>query len=100
MQCPVKLLYWVKMKTEVPTRPSVDNGSRQSTELIIFGTVADTTWRMFVPVIGGALAGYFIDRSVGSRPVGVISGMFIGVVLAVALVVMQYRQTTGKRGKE
>lgn len=86
------------MKPEVPTRPSVDNVSRQSTDLIIFGTVADTTWRMFVPVIGGALVGYMIDLSANSRPVGIISGMFIGVVLAVALVVMQYRQTTRKKG--
>ena len=74
-----------------------DTGSDTSAKvrdvrMILLGTIADTTWRMFVPVIGGALIGYMIDRAISSRPVGVITGMMFGIVIAVLLVVQQYRR--------
>lgn len=66
-----------------------------SPTMIVLATIGDTTWRMFVPVLGGALIGYGIDKLIASRPIGVLSGTFIGVALAVILVYLQYKATQG-----
>lgn len=65
-----------------------------SPTMVVLATIGDTTWRMFVPVFGGALIGYGIDKLVASRPVGVLAGTFIGIIVAVLLVVMQYKSAT------
>lgn len=78
------------------TKPTND-GERQtetSPAMVVMATIGDTTWRMFVPVFGGALIGYGIDKLVASRPVGVLAGTFIGIIVAVLLVVMQYKAAT------
>lgn len=78
------------------TKPTND-GERQtetSPAMVVMATIGDTTWRMFVPVFGGALIGYGIDKLVASRPVGVLAGTFIGIIVAVLLVVMQYKSAT------
>ncbi len=94
------------MKTDPSDQSCITNGPepvsshpKKSAEWVVYSTIADTTWRMFVPVLGGALIGYFIDKTTGSLPIGVITGTFIGVGLAVILVAMQYKQTTSRRTK-
>lgn len=79
----------------VPTKKG-DAESTSSASLVVFATIADTTWRMFVPVFAGALVGYGLDRLLGSRPIGVISGTFLGVALAIVLVYLQYKSATAK----
>ena len=79
----------------VPTNKG-DTESTSSASLVVFATIADTTWRMFVPVFAGALIGYGLDRLLGSRPTGVISGTFLGVGLAIVLVYLQYKSATAK----
>ena len=65
-----------------------------SPTMVVLATIGDTTWRMFVPVLGGAIIGYGIDKLVASRPVGVLAGTFIGSIIAVVLVYMQYKAAT------
>ena len=36
---------------------------------IVISTFLDTTWRMFTPILVSTLAGWFIDRFTGTRPV-------------------------------
>ncbi len=70
-----------------------------SPTMVVMATIGDTTWRMFVPVFGGAAIGYGIDTLVASRPIGVLTGTGIGVVMAIILVVMQYKAATNTKGK-
>lgn len=65
-----------------------------SPTMVVLATIGDTTWRMFVPVLGGAIIGYGIDKLVASRPVGVLGGTFIGSIIAAVLVYMQYKAAT------
>ncbi len=77
-----------------------DDGEKDSVfsaNMVVFATIADTTWRMFVPVFAGALIGYGLDRLIGSRPTGVLTGTFLGVALAILLVYMQYKAATAKQ---
>jgi len=76
-------------------KPS-DDTSQLTPAVMIGMTIADTTWRMFVPVFVCALIGYGLDRLIGSRPIGVISGTFVGVALAIMLVRLQYKSAMAK----
>jgi F0F1-type ATP synthase assembly protein I len=60
--------------------------------LLVFGIVADVSWRMFVPVVGLTVVGYFVDATLHSRPWGIISCMFLGLIIAGILVVDVYQR--------
>lgn len=62
--------------------------------LLLTMTALDTTWRMFVPVIGGVLAGVALDNSVGSSPIGTTIGLIAGSGIAVLLVKRQLMDVT------
>lgn len=70
--------------------------SQKSTVVLLFTIAADTTWRMFVPIIGGTVAGVWADHTVTGKPVGTIIGVIIGVVIAALLVRQQLRRVYSK----
>ena len=81
------LLYMVYMRAPNDT----SNGTpveppKQSTVLLLLGTIADTTWRMFVPIVGLLLLGVWVDRSYGTLPWGIITLTTVGIAIALALV--------------
>lgn len=88
------MLGYIGMKTGTKKEASVSRVTEDEARLVVFATIADTTWRMFVPVIGLTLVGYVVDRVFETLPVGVFTGLGVGIVLAVALVVQQYRRVT------
>lgn len=59
--------------------------------LTLFGTVADTTWRMFVPTLGGTALGIWADRSFGTAPLWTLIGVTIGSMAAFGLIYLQLR---------
>jgi hypothetical protein len=73
--------------------------SPRKTGLIIFGTIADTTWRLFAPVIGLLLVGMWLDGKTHHKPLFTLSGILLGCVLAFLLVQLQYRQVIGDNKK-
>lgn len=75
--------------TDAPTTTPPDS----STVVLLLGTIGDTTWRMFVPTIGLALAGDFADRMLATRPWLMLAGFAIGSVIAAALVKKQLQKT-------
>lgn len=77
------------MSAEKPSKQPNDSTSHQ---LLIVGTFLDTTWRMFVPILVLTLIGYGIDTLSDTLPVGVISGMVLGIILSIALVHQQYKK--------
>ena len=61
----------------------------RSTVVILFSDLASTTWRMFIPVIIGLLAGDKIATLGCIRPFGLIMGIIIGTAIAGLLVKRQ-----------
>ncbi len=55
----------------------------------VFGVMADTTWRIFVPVVGLTLLGVWLDRSWQTKPWLMFAGIPIGALCAVVLVKRQ-----------
>lgn len=68
---------------EVPTKRAA---------LFVLGTIADTTWRIFLPVLGGIAAGAWLDRAYGSAPFAMLSGTVLGALMSGGLVYLQIKQ--------
>ena len=85
---PRLVLYVVYMRAPksngsgTPDQPPKQN----STVLLLLGTIADTTWRMFVPIIGLLLLGVWADKSFGTLPWLMILGLVCGIAIASELV--------------
>lgn len=84
------------MKAEKKT--SDDGGT--DTTVLMFGTLLDTTWRMFVPVILFALMGYGIDEGFGIKPAATLIGLAIGVFASFALVAVQLKKILKQTNQE
>lgn len=64
------------------------------TSLLLFGTLLDTTWRMFTPVLVLLVAGLWLDDKTGKKPLFSLGGVLLGFVLAILLVWQQTRSLT------
>ncbi len=60
--------------------------SEKSTAVLLFTIAADTTWRMFVPIIGGTVIGVWGDRAYDTKPWLTIAGIVVGIIIAALLV--------------
>ena len=63
--------------------------------IFVFSTMADTTWRLFVPSIGGALLGVWGDNSFKTKPWLTLIGILVGSAIAVLLVRQQLKSDKG-----
>ena len=59
--------------------------------ILIFITALDTTWRAFVPTLGGVFLGIGLDHLLGIAPVGTIVCLIGGTALSILLIVKQLR---------
>ena len=73
-------------KGESPKQPV------QNPVILLLGIAGDTTWRMFVPVVGGAIAGIWADRSFGTKPWLTVAAISVGVTIAALLVRKQLQK--------
>jgi F0F1-type ATP synthase assembly protein I len=64
----------------------------RSMAVLLFATAADTTWRMFVPALGGALLGLWADSALNTEPVFAVGGLIVGVGITALLIRQQYRK--------
>jgi F0F1-type ATP synthase assembly protein I len=64
----------------------------QSTVLLLLATIADTTWRMFGPILGGVFLGIWLDHSWNSKPAATVACLVLGTALAAWLIVLQLRR--------
>lgn len=74
-------------KHESPTTPP-----DRSTVILLLGTLADTTWRMFVPALTGIAGGYALDGAFGTKPWLFIAGTILGCTLAGLLIKQQLQK--------
>jgi len=66
--------------------------THQSTSLYLIATMADTTWRMFVPTIGLLLVGKALDDRLGTKPLLLLTGIVVGGAIAAYLIKRQLRK--------
>jgi len=59
--------------------------------LLIASTMLDTTWRMFIPIIGGTVGGVALDNTFATAPLFTILLIIIGTGLAALLIRNQFR---------
>ena len=64
---------------------------KQSTVLLLL-TIADTTWRAFIPTVGLTILGLVLDKLLGTKPWLMILGIIVGTALAVWLVRQQMKK--------
>lgn len=72
-----------------------DDNSSQSSATYLIASMADTTWRMFVPTVGLLLVGNWLDGLYGSKPWLLLIGAFVGACISAYLIKRQLEK--GKR---
>lgn len=68
-----------------------------SASMMLLATALDTTWRAFVPTIGGTFAGIGLDHLFGVAPVATIVCLIVGTALSALLITLQIRRVRGLR---
>lgn len=63
----------------------------QSASMLLIATALDTTWRAFLPTLGGTFLGIWIDATFHIAPVGLIVMVLLGVVISGLLIARQLR---------
>lgn len=63
----------------------------QSASMLLLATALDTTWRAFVPTIGGTFLGIGIDHWLGIAPIGTIVCLIVGTLASAFLITKQIR---------
>lgn len=72
-----------------PSKKSQTTNQPSSALLILVGTALDTTWRAFVPTIGGTFLGIWLDKLFNISPVALISCLILGTALSIFLIAQQ-----------
>ena len=76
------------MGTATEQTPTHDT-RRRSTAVLVFADIADTTWRLFVPIVGLLLPGRYADVHWGTKPWLMLAGAVLGSVVAGLLIKQQ-----------
>lgn len=63
----------------------------QSPVVLLLGTIADTTWRMFVPTVSSIMLGLWADISWGTKPWMTVIGIVVGVGITSLLIKQQLK---------
>lgn len=78
------------------TSPNSTDGKQtppdKSTVILLLSTAGDTTWRLFVPIIGLMFLGLLADKQLHTTPWLMCVGLAVGVVLAALLVRAQLKK--------
>ncbi len=66
-----------------------ENKPPVSPVIALLSTALDTTWRMFVPIIGGTFAGIGLDHLFSIAPIATVVCLVLGVGVSGMLIVRQ-----------
>ncbi|NTW61573.1 AtpZ/AtpI family protein [Candidatus Saccharibacteria bacterium] len=78
--------------TQSPMSTELATGKpRKSAAILLLLTAADTTWRMFVPTLGGTIVGVSMDHFFKTVPVWTAIMVVLGVMLSALLMFLQFK---------
>lgn len=60
--------------------------------ILLFVTIMDTTWRMFIPTIGCTFIGIFFDHLFNTKPLFTISMITVGGISSLFLIKLQIKK--------
>jgi hypothetical protein len=80
------------MSTSPNNRDDKGVPPKSSTVILLLLTMGDTTWRMFVPIIGLMMVGLLADQQLHTKPWIMVIGMAAGVYLAAVLIKRQFKK--------
>jgi F0F1-type ATP synthase assembly protein I len=60
--------------------------------MLLIATALDTTWRIFVPILGGLFLGIGLDTWLGWAPVAMLTGLILGIVITILLIIRQLNE--------
>ena len=94
----VLVLYVVykRAPNDTPSGTPSEPPKTNSTVLLLLGTIGDTTWRMFVPVIGMLMLGVWVDTTYATLPWATILLTVMGIAIATELVRRQLNNVNKK----
>ncbi len=72
-------------------QPTTETPQAENQVLIVFGDIIETTWRIFLPLVGMAVCGIYADMSFNTIPWYTLSSMAVGGVIAALLVRQQLK---------
>lgn len=78
------------------TQSKTSDKPQKSAAILLLMTLLDTTWRAFVPTIGGTFVGVFLDTTFRTVPIITIAMIALGFTTSTILVMMQIKAV--KRG--
>ena len=85
------VLYVVYMKEPNDRSSGTSRPPERSTVVLLLATMLDTTWRMFVPVLGLAALGLWADTKWQTGPLWSLIGVTIGIAIAALLIRKQFK---------
>ena len=86
------VVYLVYMRAPDEPSAGTPRPPKSSTVVLLLATIADTTWRMFVPTIGCILLGFWGDSTWGTQPWLTIVGIIVGVAITALLIKRQLQE--------
>lgn len=84
------MLEWLVMtlsKSNVVTKKKP-----RSASFLLTTTIADTTWRMFLPTLGGIWLGTWLDGYLKTKIIFTILLSIVGFIVGVALIIRQIKK--------
>lgn len=75
-----------------PTTGDDHHEPPKTSTVILMLTIADTTWRLFIPSVGLTILGLVLDKQFGTKPWLMIAGIVVGAAIAYLLVRMQIKK--------
>lgn len=63
-----------------------------STVILLLLTLADTTWRLFVPSVGLTIVGLILDKQLHTTPWIMTAGIILGITIAILLIRAQLKK--------
>lgn len=77
---------------ESPSLNTTTTEPPKSTAFLLFFTILDTTWRAFVPTLGGTILGVVLDNIFRKAPLFTFIMISIGFIASAILIALQIKK--------
>ena len=81
-----------KTRSDLNTESEKSKSPEKSPVILLLGDVADTTWRLFLPVTLAAIIGIVADKKLETTPWVMFMSIIIGTTIAIWLLILQLKR--------